>query len=77
MRPVPFWLNITKAVNVLFEVILALIRERHLVSSIRSSCADKDVVISNMQLKIICDISVLFRKWNSCANSIDRLHMTN
>ena len=36
-----------------------------------------NVVHSKIQIQMICEISVLFRKLNSYVNSIDRSHMTS
>ena len=37
---------------------------------LEGNCKNKNVVISNIQMQMTCDIPVLFRKWNSHANFI-------
>ena len=56
MEPLLIWPNITIGLNGVFVEILALTRLRHMVCSKVENCADKNVVISNIQTKIICDI---------------------
>ena len=69
------WLNITITVQVIFQKIFALIRVRHIVSSKRV-IVQKNVIFSNIQRQIICDILISFQKWNSHANSINISHLT-
>ena len=44
---------------------------------LEGNCADKNVVISNKQMQLICDIPVLHGKWNSQANFIHTSHVTS
>ena len=53
--------NIAIGVNVIFEDIFALTTVRHIVSS-KSIFVHVNVVISNIQMQMICDITVLFGK---------------
>ena len=54
------WPNIIIVVNV-FKEILAVTRVRHIVISKRV-IVQKNVLISNIQMQIICDIPILFGK---------------
>ena len=79
MGLVLIWPNIpiiTMGVNVVFEVILASTKVRHRVKY-RKVIVQTKIVTSNIQLQMICEISVLFEKWNSHAKFIQRSHMTN
>ena len=41
-----------------------------------SNCAEKTVVINNTEMQMICDIPVLFGKWNSHSSFIHIWHIT-
>ena len=74
MGPVLIWPTSTLDVNI-FKKMLAMGRLSHTVSS-KSPCAEKMQSLVTYRCKWFCDISVMFRKWNSHANSIHRSHMT-
>ena len=67
--------NITIDANIVFQEILAMTRIRHIISSMRVMCR-KTVVISNKQMQMICDMSILFGKWNSHSKFTDGSHIT-
>ena len=74
-RPVLIWPNITIVVNTIFQEILPLIKLQHILRCKRK-IAHKNVVTGNIQMQMICDIPVLFEKWNSHANFIHASHVT-
>ena len=76
MSPVQIWPNIAIVINVVFQEILALTRLQHILSSNRIIVQKTDVVISMIQKQMICDIVVLFQKWNSHDNFIYTSHVT-
>ena len=43
----------------------------------KNNCADQNVVISNIQMQMICDIPVFFGQLNFNGNFNDRSHITN
>ena len=56
------WSNITAVVNVVFQEIVVLATVRHKVISKRVTVQKKNVIISNIQMQVICDIPVLSKK---------------
>ena len=74
-EPVLIWPNIAIVEDLIFQEIVILARLKHIVSSEMLKYADKNVVISNVQMQMISDIPVLFGKWNSHANFIHISHM--
>ena len=76
MGPVLIWPNITIVVNVVFQEILALTRLWHIVSSKMITVQKKkNIVISNIYIQMICDIPVLFGKWNSQSSFWNTSHV--
>ena len=74
MGPVMIWPNTIVVANV-FQEIMSLTTLQH-TGSCRRKNVQKNVVISNIQMQIICDISVLFGKWNFHGYFIHTLHVT-
>ena len=58
------WWHRIAILNVVFEKVFVLKRLRYIVRSERVT-EHKNVVITNIQMQMICDIPVLFGKWNS------------
>ena len=75
MGPVLIWPKIKLLVGVVFQEILALTRGRHILCSERVT-AWKNVVISIIQMQMICYMSVLFEKWISKAIFLYRSYAT-
>ena len=61
MGPVLRLSNITILVAVVFEDVLAMIRLRQ-----ESNCAHMNVVISNIQMQMICDTCIVWKMEFSC-----------
>ena len=59
-------------INVVFEEILALTEEKHIIISKRVIMQIKKLVISYIQMQVISHMPVLFGKWNSHAKFIHR-----
>ena len=73
--PVLTWPNVTLVLNIVFQDILALTKVRPIVSSKRV-IVHKNVLITNIQMQLLCDIPVWFGKWNSHANFIHTPQIT-
>ena len=69
--------NITRVVNVVFEEISTeeINNDMSKAHNMQhgGNCTGKNVIVSTVQMQIICNIPVLFGKWNYQANSIHRL----
>ena len=75
MEPVAIWPNITIVVKAVLQKIPVLTKLQHIVSNNRVT-VQKNVVISNIHMQIICDIPVLFEKRNCHSNFIHTSHVT-